>query len=78
MLEPDAISIKAAPKIGPVQENDTNTVVNAMKNVPKYPPLSACSSDLFISFEGIVSSNNPKNEKAKIINITKNIKFGTQ
>ena len=35
LLDPDAISISAAPKMGPVQENETNTVVKAMKNVPK-------------------------------------------
>ena len=35
LLEPDAISIKAAPNIGPVQEKETNTVVKAMKNEPR-------------------------------------------
>jgi hypothetical protein len=33
-LEPDVAPITAAPKIGPVQENDTKTVVKAIKKEP--------------------------------------------
>ena len=77
-LDPDANSINAAPKIGPVQENDTNTVVSAMKKEPKYPPFDDCLSELFIQELGKAISNNPKKEKAKIINMTKNIKLGIQ
>ena len=36
--------IRTLPTIGPVQENDTNTSVRAMKKIPIKPPLSACRS----------------------------------
>ena len=77
-VELEAIPIRAAPKIGPVHEKETKTVVRAIKKAPKYPPLSAFLSDLFIQDEGSVISNIPKNEKANIIKMIKNIMFGTQ
>src|SRR5574344_295760 len=75
---PEAISIRAAPRIGPVQEKETKTVVKAMKKATIYPPLSAPLSLLFIHEEGKVISNNPKNEKANAINIRKKIRLGIQ
>jgi hypothetical protein len=66
------------PTIGPVQENDTSTRVNAIKKIPTKPPLSAPSSLLLTSDEGNVISNAPRNDAAKIIKITKKIRFGIQ
>ena len=78
LLLPEAISTNAAPKMGPVHEKDTNTVVKAMKNAPKSPPFSLSLSDLFTHLLGMVISNSPKNESAKIIKMTKNRTFGIQ
>ena len=75
---PALSSINAPPNIGPVQLKDTNTVVSAIKNGAKRPPLSASSSDLLISHDGNVISNKPKNDNAKTKNITKNTKLGIQ
>ena len=77
-VELEATPIRAAPRIGPVHEKETKTVVRAIKKAPRYPPLSAFLSDLFIQEEGRVISNIPKNEKAKSIKITKKSIFGTQ
>lgn len=41
----DAVTNKL-PMIGPVQENETNPKVKAMKKIPMYPPRSACLSIL--------------------------------
>ena len=68
----------APPKIGPVQENETSTVVKAMKKGAINPPWSALASDLLIIQLGSVISNSPKNERAKIRNITKKIRLGIQ
>ena len=76
--EPDAISTNAAPRIGPVQEKETNTVVRAIKNAPKSPPFSLSLSDLVTHLLGIVISNNPKKERANTIKITKNRTLGIQ
>ena len=34
------------PRIGPVQENDTRASVNAMKNIPKNPPMPSADATL--------------------------------
>ena len=63
------------PKIGPVQENETIANVSAMKNAPNNPPASAFLSILFANPAGRVISNNPKNERANTMKITKNTMF---
>ena len=68
----------AAPRIGPVQLNDTNTVVRAIKNGASRPPLSACSSDLLIHFSGILISNRPKKLREKMRKMMKKSRLGTQ
>jgi hypothetical protein len=45
------------PRIGPVQENDTKTRVNAIKNIPIKPPIEFDLESIeLIHFEGIVIS----------------------
>ena len=61
------------PTIGPVQENDTSTRVNAIKKIPSKPPLSAPASLLFTSDEGNVISKAPRNDAANTIKIAKKI-----
>src|SRR5579871_5207071 len=39
---PPAEVTSKLPAIGPVQENETSTSVNAIKNTPSSPPFSAC------------------------------------
>ena len=75
---PDVDLMSTEPTIGPVQENDTNTRVKAIKKIPPIPPLSDCASLLFTSALGRVISNAPKNDAAKIINTTKKMRFGNQ
>ncbi len=70
--------MSTVPTIGPVQENDTRTKVNARKKMPPSPPLSDLLSELFTHLEGSVNSNAPKNEAAKTIKMTKNNIFGSQ
>ena len=70
--------MSTVPTIGPVHENETRTSVRAMKNTPARPFLSAPWSLLFTSDCGILISNAPKNEAAKIMKITKNMMFGIQ
>ena len=56
------------PTIGPVQENDTNTRVNAMRNIDNSPLLFvALESTLLAHDDGSVSSNHPKNDRANTI-----------
>ena len=52
--------IRTLPTIGPVQENDTNTSVRAMKKIPIKPPLSACRSLLLTIQLGSVISKAPE------------------
>ena len=59
--------IRTLPTIGPVQENDTNTSVRAMKKIPIKPPLSACRSLLLTIQLGSVISKAPKNDAAIIL-----------
>lgn len=70
-----AASTKSVPMIGPVQENDTNTRVNAMKKIPTYPPLSDFASILLTKELGNVISKAPKNDIAKIRSNKKNAKL---
>ena len=57
----------SVPIIGPVHENDTNTSVNAMKNMLSKPVvLSAFASMAFDQRDGSVSSNAPKERKWQI------------
>ena len=44
------------PKIGPVQENDTITKVNAIKKIPIIPPASSAFEDLLAMALGKVMS----------------------
>ena len=45
------------PKIGPVQENDTSTKVNAIKKTPMYPPIELDFESIELThLEGIVIS----------------------
>ena len=70
----DADSTNKVPTIGPVQENDTNANVKAIKKIPINPPLLDTVSDLFNQELGNVISNAPINETAKTTNkIKKNI-----
>ncbi len=75
---PLADATRIAPTMGPVQENETSTRVNAIKKEPTIPPRSACESDLLISQLGRVISNIPRNEAAKNIKIRKNRILGSQ
>ena len=75
---PEVDLISTEPTIGPVHENDTSTRVSAMKKTPTIPPLSALLSLLFTSQLGIVISNAPKNDAAKIMKTRKKITFGIQ
>jgi hypothetical protein len=49
-----------------------------MKKIPIKPPLSAPSSLLLTSFEGMVISNAPKNDAANTMKIAKKIRLGIQ
>ena len=61
------------PIIGPVQENETNPSVAAMKKIPIKPPRSAFLSAAFTQELGNVISNAPKNEMPKTISMAKKI-----
>jgi hypothetical protein len=63
---------------GPVHENDTITVVSAIKKAPINPPLSAFESVLLTKLLGRTISNTPKNDIAKTMNRVKNNKLGIQ
>jgi hypothetical protein len=64
--------------IGPVQENDTNTNVRAMKNMPIKLVESDRASDLFIQDAGRFISKAPKNDMPNTRKRTKNTKFAIQ
>ena len=66
------------PTNGPVQEKETSTRVNAIKNTPIRPPSWDFLSKDVIIFEGMVSSKNPIRESPKRTNSKKKIKFGIQ
>ena len=63
---PEAASTSKVPTIGPVQENETKAKVKAIKKIPIKPPRSEAESALLIHELGMVSSNAPKKEAAKI------------
>jgi hypothetical protein len=75
---PTAEPIEAActnnvPIIGPVQENDTSTNVNDMKNILIKPVVeSALESSLVVHDDGKTISKAPKNDIANTTNKTKN------
>ena len=54
-----------------VQEKETIANANAIKKIPTKPPLSAWASTFVPQELGNVSSNAPKNDAAKMINIKK-------
>lgn len=56
------------PMIGPVQEKDTSTKVNAMRKILSSPVVFSDFSSIFVDHEaGSVNSNAPKKEAAKTI-----------
>ena len=64
--------------IGPVQENDTNERVNAIKKMLNKPLVcSALLSTALLHFDGRVISNAPKKEAANTTNIKKNKMLNT-
>ena len=71
----EAASTNNVPTIGPVHEKETIAKAKAINNIPTIPPLSACWSALFAHEFGNIISKAPKNETAKTINKTKNIKL---
>ena len=60
---------------GPVQLNETKTIVNAIKKMPSKPPRSLALSLFSIHELGMVISNAPKNEIAKMMKTAKNAKL---
>ena len=78
MLPVVAVSTNRVPIMGPVQENDTNAKVNAIKNMLSIPVVvSALASILLVHDAGSTNSKAPKNEIAKNTNKAKNIKLNT-
>ena len=75
---PPTASISKLPTMGPVQLNETNTRVKAIKNTPTKLPMLDLESTLFTNPLGSVISNMPKNAAPNIIKIIKNNTFGTQ
>ena len=64
--------------IGPVQEKDTNTKVNAMKKMESRPVvLSALESILLVHLAGRTSSKAPKKETAKRTSMRKKMMLKT-
>jgi hypothetical protein len=63
------------PKAGPVHEKETIIKVNAMKKIPIKPPLFEALSTLLAKLDGIVISNAPKNDIAKMVKTAKKNKF---
>ncbi len=66
-----AASTSKVPMIGPVQLNDTNARVKAMKKMPNTPPRSVLASILFTQLEGKVISKAPRKEAPKTTSKTK-------
>jgi hypothetical protein len=66
------------PMIGPVQENDTNDKVNAIKKMLNKPLVcSALLSTALLHLDGRVISKAPKNDAANTTNIKKNKMLNT-
>src|SRR5574344_407251 len=71
-----AASTNKVPIMGPVQEKDTSTKVNAIKKMLSMPVvLSACWSILLVQDAGKTMSKAPKKEMAKKTNRAKNSKL---
>ena len=69
-----AACTNSVPMIGPVQENDTSTNVNAMKKMLMIPVVeSAFVSSLFVHEAGNTNSNAPKKETANKTSKRKNM-----
>ena len=67
-----AASTSNVPMIGPVQEKETITSVNAMSNILRNPPVErALLSKAVDQLSGSVISNKPKNDSAKTTNSRK-------
>ena len=63
------VSTNSKPMIGAVQENDTNTRVNAMRKIEIKPvALEALVSTEFAQLSGNLISNHPKNDNANTTN----------
>src|SRR5690554_5695700 len=77
-ISPPAEAIRIEPTIGPVQEKETRTKVNAIKKIPVSPPLSPFASILLTNPLGKVSSNIPRKASAKKMNTRKKNTLGTQ
>jgi hypothetical protein len=67
----EAACTNSVPTMGPVQEKETTANANAIKKMPKTPPLSACLSAEFAQADGRVISNAPKKESAKMTKMAK-------
>ena len=61
-----------------MQENETSTSVNAMKNIPQKLPVLALASDRLVHEDGRVISKAPRKEIPNTTNNTKNSKLATQ
>ncbi len=73
-----AASTNSVPIIGPVQEKETITSVNAISRILRKPPvLLALLSNAVDQLSGSVISKSPKNERAKITKIRKKMIFTT-
>src|SRR5690606_37674042 len=75
ILPPLAACTKSVPMIGPVQENETNANVNAIKKMPINPPLSDFASILLTNELGNTISNAPRKEAAKTKSKAKNARL---
>ncbi len=73
----EAASTNNVPIIGPVQENETNDKLKAIKNKPTKPPLSDLASILLTKELGKVISNAPKKDAANPTNNKKKMKLNT-
>ena len=74
---PDTSTSKV-PMMGPVQENETSTRVNAIKRILRIPAVESAFASIFVDQEaGSVISNAPKNEIANTTSRAKNSKLNT-
>ena len=75
---PEILPTNNVPRIGPVQEKETNTRVKDMKKVDNNPfEIFDFESALFTQELGREISNKPNSDKEKTIKIIKNKKFKT-
>ena len=73
--EEESVPASSDPNIGPVHEKETRASVNAIKNIPTIPPAPSAELALFVQDSGRANSKYPKNERAKIMNMTKKNTF---